>query len=328
MIPRPLLDEVDAVVPTGVTHIGFVATDLRGNFLVTEPRNHPYGTSATLSKIKVQPGDRPSTTLTRCLKEHIGTAVESVYPIPMTWVTPNSIGFYFAGMLEGESSNPHHALHWLPYERAEERIKSSQNAVSRSRDLAILAAASKMCLCPYRRVLLMVKELHAMGFERMRTVPYRHPLAWRCPVVPKAWTYADHGGLMGEFSDSFARSLGLGELRLTYSSGESQQPFQWDSSAFLTPQDLAQRFVRDKPELVAAGWGPDPVYVQWYEEALRLTEPYGVWYAFGEGLNETDHLYVERCSASRVPLPPPGNLDRGHAGTFLDKQEEKPTDDD
>ena len=147
--------------------------------------------------------------------------------------------------MQGEATNPCHQLHWLPYGRAKEKLDASQNAVSRSRDLAILQAANDMCLCPFRRVLLMVKELHAMGFERMRAAPYMHPLAWRCPVVPAAWTLTDHGGLVADvaFADSFARSLTLNEVRHTYSSADSQQPFQWTSAAFMTPKELALRLV-------------------------------------------------------------------------------------
>jgi hypothetical protein len=44
MIPDELqriADIIDSVVPSGVTHMGFVATNIFGDFLITEPKGHP-----------------------------------------------------------------------------------------------------------------------------------------------------------------------------------------------------------------------------------------------------------------------------------------------
>ena len=66
------------------------------------------------------------------------------------------------------------------------RLKTSSNAASRERDLAVLRHALGMDLCPYRRVLLMLGELHRMGFQRLRAPAYMYGggLSWRCPVIP------------------------------------------------------------------------------------------------------------------------------------------------
>ena len=60
MIPEEVIEAVDAIVPAGVSHIGFVATNIAREFLLTEPQGHPYGVSATFSKVKVKVGERPS----------------------------------------------------------------------------------------------------------------------------------------------------------------------------------------------------------------------------------------------------------------------------
>ena len=64
---------IDAIVPEDTTHIGFVATDINGNFLITEPNGQPYGVSATFNKVKIEKNELPSKALIRCIQEQIGS---------------------------------------------------------------------------------------------------------------------------------------------------------------------------------------------------------------------------------------------------------------
>jgi hypothetical protein len=47
MLSLELNNAIDAVVQGQPTHIGFVAINTAGEFLITEPKGHPYGVSAT-----------------------------------------------------------------------------------------------------------------------------------------------------------------------------------------------------------------------------------------------------------------------------------------
>jgi hypothetical protein len=213
MISEELRESINAAVPQGVTHIGIVVTSVFGQILVTEPKNKPYGVVATLNKLKVQTGETPFETLVRCIREQISEPTQGVYPIPAVWITPNSAGFYFAGMIWNEGhappGSPDNKI-WCDLEDARRRINNSHNAQSKKRDLALLLAASRMCLSPYRRILLMLQELHKMGFQRLRAPAYeREGIAWRCPIVPAYWTLRDHGGKYDDPSWQIEQTFGI-----------------------------------------------------------------------------------------------------------------------
>src|SRR4051794_22195206 len=97
-------DDVEAAVlasaPAGVTHIGFVAFDVRNQVLVLQPEDHAYGVSATLPRVRVKPDESPATTLARCQNEKIGWCTTSAFPLRTVWVTENSSTFYLTGMIK------------------------------------------------------------------------------------------------------------------------------------------------------------------------------------------------------------------------------------
>jgi len=93
MVPEELREVVNAAVPSGVTHIGFVATNCFGNFLLTESKNQPHGVVATHSKVRVEHNEERFDTLVRCIRGQIGAATTGAFPIPCTWVTAQSSGF-------------------------------------------------------------------------------------------------------------------------------------------------------------------------------------------------------------------------------------------
>jgi hypothetical protein len=314
MIPEELHDAIDSVVPNGVTHIGFVVTNVFGQFLVTEPKGQPYGVSATFNKVKVTPDERPSVAVERCLREQVGACVLGVFPIPVVWSTSNSNRFYFAGMMENEGQSvpvQTNRATWCDVREAEQRIGKSANQESRRRDLGLLAAVADMCLSPYRRILLMVRELHRLGFERLRAPAYQYPLGWRCPIVPAYWTLRSNGGMYDNPFLQMERWFGVEACRHEYSSAEGQFPFEWNDVVFSTPRELALRFVRERREIACAGWGADAEYARWFEETLEATKPNGLYYAFAEFEEATSHLYTHMTRVERVPLPPPGSVSEG-----------------
>lgn len=314
MFPSELTAAIDAVTPPGLTHIGIVLKNSDDAVLITEPKGHPYGVSATFNKVKLATGEAPSAALTRCLQEQVGDHITSLYPIPTVWATNTSRGFYFAGLLDSLPTNRSNSVAWMPPDEAHQYISASKGASSRQRDLGLLATITGMCLSPHRRILLMVRELHLMGYEQLRAVPYMYPIAWRCPVVPATWTRREHGGEVDGHLGGIPKLLTGGEgRRYTYSSGDAQRPFGWDGAPFATPRELAERFVRELPHIAWAGWGPDEAYVAWYEEMLAQTVPNGLTYSHGDYDEPTlrDALYATGCGVQRIALPPPGLAERG-----------------
>ena len=310
MIPEGVPEAADAVVPAGVSHIGLVATNVAGEFLVTEPQGHPYGVSAIFSKVKVHDGELPSETLLRCIRERVGQAPESVYPIPVVWTTSSSTHYYFAGMVRVEGTQDATGppgLRWLTRELAEQRIRGSQNQTSRARDLGLMGSVAEMCLSPYRRVLLMVRELHLMGFERLRAPAYEYPLAWRCPVVPATWTYVEHGGRFAPPRHRLSELLPGTQWYPEYSSSSGQRPFGWSDVAFAGPRGLATRFLQEYREIALAGWGPDAAYADWFHKMLEATSPNGLISSFSDH-DEPKEGYIQAlmAPARSFPVPPPG----------------------
>lgn len=306
-IPRELCEPIDAVVPSGMTHIGFVATNITGHVLITQPPNPRYGTTATFSKVKVQDGEKPHETLTRCFRQQVGSMSTGIYAIPSVWITSNARQFYFAGMINSTDeylpSDTIRGLRWCNVDEAKRLLNQSQNAESLHRDLGLLAAVSNMCLFPGRRILLMVRELHMMGFERLRAAPYSYDNgAWRCAIVPAAWTLKERGGWFKDLLLDYEQFLPEGSRshHHTYSEAHGQRPFNWEGAEFADSRELAHRFIKEKSELAFAGWGPDPEYVRWYRNALELTAPNGLWESDG------DSIRTIITSARDIPLPPPG----------------------
>ena len=314
MIPKFLTKAVDAIVPQGVTHIGFVPTGIDGRVLLHVPDTPTHKLTATFPKKRLLPGESVSRTLARCIAESLGKPPDSLYPLRSTWVTPNSSTYYFVGLVErldpeNLTLTESGRFTWCTPEEATELIKGS-NPISKGRDLAVLSAAGKECASPHRRILLMLGELHKVGFERLRAPAYDYPLAWRCPIVPAAWTRKEHGGTF-EDPSAYIREL-LGEkfavLNYTYSSASGQSPFGWTDAAFATPRELALRFIKEFPAIALAGWGPDREYVEWFERMLEMTAPNGViTSAFADyGPGEATFLYTHYAAVESVPLPPSG----------------------
>lgn len=319
MYDSELRDHVDAVVPAGVTHIGFIAVDPKRRVLVLEPKGGPDPSiTATIPKVRLN-GERPADALDRCLRQWVGCEAESVYPMSVAWGTPHSVTFYFMGRVEAGNDSPSQTA-WYALEEAERRIGRSRNTVSRRRDLALLAeVAATESLYPPRRVLLMVRELHRMGYERLRAPAFFYHLgSWRCPVYPVAAVLAEHGGLFSFDAVSSIRPCFEGELVLgQYSSASGQLAFGWDDVVFATPRELARRFLDRAPTLARLGLGRDPAYAEWFERMLEMTAPDDLIFSDAEYVPPARGLFTVERHEPWVPLPPPGEYRSGVSGGVI-----------
>jgi hypothetical protein len=313
-----VLARVDEVVPQGVTHVGFVLSDVDGAVSLHEPASPTHGVTVTLPRVKVGPGEPYSRAVNRCLKEVIGWEAESLFPIHQVWVTPNSATFFFAGWTTRRTPVGTLSLRWQTPDEAQALLAQAPYAPTRQRNLGALAAVRGMCLSPYRRVQEMVRELHRMGYERLRAPAYLYPLAWRCPVVPASWTLREHGGTYQEVSLEHALAAGAGHTTYTGAAGQESlfTHFPMGNVEFASPHELAEGFLRLRPAIALAGWGPDAEYVTWFQQALDVLRPHGLYYAFGEGQSPRDSLYTLFSTVGAVRLPPPGQSSRAEWGEF------------
>lgn len=157
----------------------------------------------------------------------------------------------------------------------------------------------------YRKVLLMVSELHVRGYQRIRIAPGMAPSGcyWRCAVAPVTNISDRNGAHLVEFDG----------LAAHYSSGSEAEYFGWKNCQHLTPSQLASRFIDHFPAVVAAGRGRDWMYVGWYQEMLNLTYPDLLPVAYDDdGLRDRLTTAGERRGVT-IPMPPPGDCPEANA---------------
>lgn len=114
-----------------------------------------------------------------------------------------------------------------------------------------------------QRVIRMVSELHRMGYQRLRMMPYIYPLAWRVAVGP-ADLFSDRNGAWVEHGDHQGCAV--------YSSATSNEYFDWHDAKRDTAKDLAIKFIQRYPAICSAGFGRDWAYAGWLSELLGVLE--------------------------------------------------------
>ena len=125
-----------------------------------------------------------------------------------------------------------------------------------------------------RCVLLMVEELHRMGYQLLRIAPGTASSgpSWHCLIVPNVYTSAHHGAMLHDAEDFLISSGDAAR----YSTADEGRYFGWPDATTLTPQEMAHRFLGEFPTLAKLGEGSDWAYAGWYQEMVRLTAPANV----------------------------------------------------
>lgn len=164
-----------------------------------------------------------------------------------------------------------------------------------------------------RRVIKMVSELHHMGFQRLRFMPYlRESIAYRVLIGPvSCFSVANGCHAKSEFPG------------VTYSSASENEYFGWTDATSDDARKLAVKFVERFPEIARYGSGRDWAYAGWLLELLGAMEKYPnrlpdvFSQKAGESTETMRFLPLDfhdaqddpSDSADRVvavPLPPPG----------------------
>jgi hypothetical protein len=149
---------------------------------------------------------------------------------------------------------------------------------------------------PTRTLLLLVHELHKMGYQKLRIAPgmAASGMQWRCQIAPSAAFEVGNGARL---ASSEAPSL-------QYSSADGDTFFGWEDAPTSSVQQLAEKFVERFPELAGAGLGSDWAYAGWFLELLRLTAPNALPIAYADWDLPTGYLSTMGGGSLRLPLPP------------------------
>lgn len=111
------------------------------------------------------------------------------------------------------------------------------------------------------RVIRMVSELHRIGYQRARFMPYVG-LSYRLLIAPaEAFSSRNPAFVHGEFEPC---------ARFCSASGNSY--FEWNDAGQDTARQLAEKFVQRFPDLATRCAGRDWRYAGWLAELLGVLE--------------------------------------------------------
>ena len=110
----------------------------------------------------------------------------------------------------------------------------------------------------------MVCELHRMGFQRLRIMPYEHPMGWRLAVAP--WD---------RFSLRNGASLKDNDwegVPIYSSAGGGNRYFDWEDAKGDNARALAEKFLFRFPDVAKHGAGRHWNYAGWLSELVGVLE--------------------------------------------------------
>lgn len=153
-----------------------------------------------------------------------------------------------------------------------------------------------------QRVIRMVCELHRLGYQRLRVMPYFYPLAYRV-AIGAAEHFSDRNG---------AYSARLHEVAYAgYTSASGNRYFGWEDARDDTARQLAEKFILRFPEAASAGQGRDWAYAGWLAELMGVLErqealPFVMEEYYPTPPEQLDHLPLWRRDGvtGRFDLPP------------------------
>jgi hypothetical protein len=152
---------------------------------------------------------------------------------------------------------------------------------------------------PSRKLLRAVADLHTRGFQRLRIAVSQYELGtWRCVIAPAQCFSAEHGARI---------QSGTGPAETAaYTSGAGTDYWGWRDTHDCMPSRLAEELLSRFPGLAKLSYGPDWLYVGWYQHMLHLTYPDALPVTY---IPEEEEMTMYIGSVGRkvkIPLPPAG----------------------
>jgi hypothetical protein len=156
-------------------------------------------------------------------------------------------------------------------------------------------------------VLLMVHELHKLGYQRLRIVPGMSPSQayWRVTILPRSRILRSHGAMSHDWA--------WGGPEPFFTSGQEGRYFGWEDAQDDTPSDLAAKFIARFPGIAEAARGSDWPYAGWYLEMLSKARLGEFPVAYAEWYEEPNPQWLPTTGGveSGLAMPPPGDDDGG-----------------
>lgn len=114
-----------------------------------------------------------------------------------------------------------------------------------------------------QRCLRMLSELHRLGYQNLRGMPYMNPLGFRFAIAPKD-CFAENG-----IAIPAAKLGGDNEYVAITGAGEY---FGWSDTSDNDARALAEKFVERFPAIATKGKGRDWEYAGWLSELVGFLE--------------------------------------------------------
>jgi hypothetical protein len=165
-----------------------------------------------------------------------------------------------------------------------------------------------------QRVIRMVSELHRMGYQKLRFMPFEYPLAFRVYVGPVSIFSRKNGAHIAHLIDGAYAG---------YSSASDNVYFGWTDATGDNAYELGKKFIERFPDIAARGLGRDWRYAGWLSELLSVFEEFParlpiVQAEYMEPSGDDLTALPLRCYDAQqgidegkdmaFPLPPPGRL--------------------
>ena len=148
-----------------------------------------------------------------------------------------------------------------------------------------------------QRAIRVVSELHRMGFQHLRIMPYEHPLAWRLAVAPRNYFSLRNGASL--------KNDAWNGVPIYSSAGGGNCYFDWQDAKVDSARVLAEKFLLRFPEVAMRGAGRDWLYAGWLSELVGVLEggdflPVTLWDYMKETPDELDFLPIWSMSGQNT----------------------------
>ena len=155
-----------------------------------------------------------------------------------------------------------------------------------------------------QRLLMMVHELHKVGYQKIQIFPYMAPSGfhWRCTI-----TTSNHIGFKHGFYKVIQKKS---QVAATYTSATENVYFGWEDAKQDNARQLAQKFIQRFPEIARQGKGLDYAYAGWLTLILGYTENGHFPIFFEDSPNQAPEGYMLNTSSSKTYIPAPPLQDR------------------